>query len=164
MLDFDQICILIAAALAVFSIKRYRYPSLILLAGFIGFEVAHNTIEMYQSFLPEHTTQTVYCLILGLIIVALSKYGGFAPLCVLLSVYCLYCFFIVAEFQYGSLGLHDKFKSVGRAVMTLELLSMLSISGIGKYAWNRFNKSGNYTYMLDRFYANRFRLGSQGLV
>jgi len=174
MLDFDQVCILIAWLLAVFSIKGYRLIATVLLLNFMVTEaVAITILEALggPEGDPAWPLYAAYVVISGLTILVLRYLRASPAFYVIMLLYSLYNLWVVIEFPLYSYFQSDWFKlfnnnrkSIAEAQMIIELLYMFLISQGGAYVWNKFKPNRKYHYFIDRFFSDSFRMGDKRLA
>ncbi len=165
MLDFAQLCILAAFILAVFSIQGYRLIAAVLFVNFMLFEAAAST-ALQESGYPLHAT---YAIIAGVTVLILRYLKASPALFVIMFLFSVYNLFVVIDYQlhkqFGfTLGFYDNFIPIARANMVIELLFMFLISKGSAYVWNLFKPDSKYHYFIDRFFSDRFRMGSKRLA
>lgn len=163
-MDFAQSCILIAAILAVISIPGYRLISLVMLINFIAHDVVAYYTLLALNSAPSWPLHALNILISGLTIILLVKLGANKSLYFAIFLYSLYNYVVICEFIIAPVGFHVYYIPVARAQMILELLFMILISKVGRYAFHKINPFGNYRYLIDCIFADRFRMGFKRLA
>ncbi len=158
-LDFDQICILIAAILTGTAIKKYRIICFIIFLNFVSFEIASKYILAALNGGPSWPLHAVYVIIGGVTVAALHKLGCTRFVYWVIFLFATYNLVIISEFKWGSIGFHANFVVIARCQMAIELLSMLIMNKGCKHVWAQLNTDRSYTYLVDRIFINRFRLG-----
>jgi len=171
MLDFDQVCILIAFVLAVFSIKGYRLIAAVLFVNFMiteAFAVAILNALGGPEGDPAWPLYATYCGISGITVLVLRYLKAYPPLYVIMFLYAVYNLFAVIEFHsYDYLEIkwfNDHRESVAQAQMIIELSFMFLISKGSAYVWSMFKPNSNYNYIIDRFLSHSWRMGSKRLA
>lgn len=174
MLDFDQVCILIAFGLAVISIRGYRLIAATLFINFMVTEaVAITILEALggPEGDPAWPLYSAYVVISGLTILVLRYLRASPAFYVIMFLYLLYNLYCVIEFplfnyfQSGWFKLaNNNRQSVAEAQMIIELLFMFLISNWSAYVWNKFKPNRKYHYFIDRICSDCWRMGHKRLA
>ena len=163
-MDFAQGCILTAAILAAVALPGYRLISIVMFVNFIAHDVMAHYMLIALDGAKSWPLHALNVLISGGTIFVLIKLGASRYLYSAIFLYALYNYAVLCEFIMWPIGFHANYVYVARVQMLLELLFMTLISEIGKYVWNRLRPSHNYLYLIDRVFADRFRLGLERLA
>jgi len=171
MLDFDQVCILIAFILAVASIQGYRLIATTLFLNFMITEAAAKAILRALGGPegdPAWPLYSAYVVISGITILFLRYLKASPALYAIMLLYAVYNLLVVIEFPLNDYvkfkWFNENRKSVAEAQMIIELSFMFMISRVGTYVWSLFKPDSKYNYFIDRFFSDCFRMGSARLV
>lgn len=171
MLDFDQVCILIAFVLAAFSLKGYRLIATVLLLNFMiteAFAIAILKALGGPEGDPAWPLYTTYVVISFFTILVLRYLRASPAFYTIMFLYSLYNIIVVIEFPLNNYvefkWFNNNRESVAQAQMIIELLFMFLISHGGAYVWSKFRPNRKYHYFIDRICSDCWRMGSKRLA
>lgn len=162
-LDFDRVCMLLAALATIFAVERYRAASIIMFLNFAISDIAAVNILILLDGAKSYPLHIVYVLISGLTIGGLVKAGSLWPLYVSIFVFLLYNLAVLSEFIWFPVGFHANYESAATVQVSIELAMLFIMSKGCRYVCNYFNHR-TYDVFIDRFFFDSSRLGNQGAV